>query len=136
MIGKSPVKHILTEYGGSTEMKQISQTAENNQVKVWNEPIAAKQIDEWVKDVQANIPDTTTALVVYLQHGPKPYAAKIAVQIGCGMDSQNFELARFMKVKDAISTFASYALTVGADVNLRDSEGNIFKSILQKPTKG
>lgn len=112
-------------------MKQFSQSEENKQVKVWEKPIAAKQIDEWIKDIQGELSDAT-ALVIYLQHGPKPYAAKIAVQIGYGVNSQYVELARFIKVKDAITSFASYALTVNADVNLCDAEGNVFESILTK----
>ncbi len=113
-------------------MAKFNSADDNNQVKVWDEAIDSKVIDEWVKSIQGKVTDST-ALVIYLQHGPKPYAAKIAVQVGDGLDSKNVELARFTKARDAITTFASYAILNGAvDVNLCDKDGNIFTSFLKK----
>ena len=113
-------------------MAKFNSADDNNEVKVWNESISSEVIDEWVKSIQDKV-EGSPALVIYLQHGPKPYAAKIAVQIGEGLNSKNVELARFTKARDAITTFATYAVMNGVvDVNLRDKDGNIFTSFLKK----
>lgn len=104
-------------------------STEDNEVKVWDKPISAEEIDEVVNTI-LNETAETTSLVIYLQHGPKPYAAKIAVQVGEGVNSQNIELARFSKAKDAITTFANYAVKCGTSLDLTDADGTTFKSIL------